>query len=89
LYKGWDGAPNATWACGLAYQRHRRLPMTVTAENLLAAFDALSPHEQQQVGAEILRRTAGTGDLPEAAFDELAAELFRAYEAEEAGRAGA
>ena len=62
--------------------------MTATAQNLLAAFDALSPDEQQQVAAEILRRTAGTGDLPEAALDELAAELFRAYEAKEAGRAG-
>jgi hypothetical protein len=64
---------------------NRRLPMTATAENLLAAFDTLSADEQQQVAVEILRRTAGTEDLPEAAFDELAAELFRAYAAEEAG----
>ena len=34
----------------------------------------LAPAEQQQVAAEILRRTAGTGELPEAALDELAAE---------------
>jgi hypothetical protein len=62
--------------------------MIITAENVLAAFGALPADEQQQVATEILRRTAGTGDLPEAALDELAAELFRAYEAEEAGHAG-
>lgn len=61
--------------------------MTATARNLLAAFDALPPDEQQQVAAEILRRTAATGDLPEAALDELAAELFRGYDAEEAAHA--
>jgi hypothetical protein len=61
--------------------------MTATARNLLAAFDALTPDEQQQVAAEILRRRAGAGDLPEAALDELAADLFRSYDAEEAARA--
>jgi hypothetical protein len=54
---------------------------------LLAAFDALPPDEQRQVAAEILRRTAASGDLPEAALDELADELFRGYDAEEADRA--
>ncbi len=62
--------------------------MTTIARNVLAAFDALSPAEQQQVAAEILRRSAGAGELPEAAFDELAADLFRGYDAEEAARAG-
>ncbi len=61
--------------------------MTAAARDLLAAFDALPPSDQQQVAAEILRRTATTGDLPDGAFDELAAELFRGYEAEEAARA--
>ena len=61
--------------------------MTATARNLLAVFDALPPDEQHQLATEILRRTAGKGDLPEAALDELAGELFRAYDAEEAGRA--
>jgi hypothetical protein len=61
--------------------------MTVIAQKLLAEFDALPPEEQQQVAAEILRRTAEADDLPEVAFDELAAELFRAYEAEESARA--
>lgn len=58
--------------------------MTVAARDLLAAFDALPPNEQQQVAAEILRRTAPTCDMPDAAFGELAAELFRSYDAEEA-----
>jgi hypothetical protein len=61
--------------------------MTATARKLLADFDALSPDDQQQVAAEILRRTAKASDLSEAALDELAAELFRGYDAEEAGRA--
>lgn len=62
--------------------------MTASARKLLAAFDALPPVEQQQqVAAEILRRTAAAEDLPESAFDELAAELFRSYDAEEAARA--
>jgi hypothetical protein len=61
--------------------------MTAIALKLLAAFDELPPEEQHQVAAEILRRTAAAADLPEAAFDELAAELFRSYDAEEAARA--
>jgi hypothetical protein len=58
--------------------------MTEPACDLLRAFDTLSPAEQQQVAAEILRRTAAADDLSDAAFDELAADLFRAYDAEEA-----
>jgi hypothetical protein len=61
--------------------------MTASARKLLAAFDALPPAEQQQVAAAILRRTAAVDDLPEGAFEELAAELFRSYDAEEAARA--
>jgi hypothetical protein len=36
------------------------------------------------VAAEIMRRTAHGGDVPEAALDELVAELLRSYDAEEA-----
>jgi hypothetical protein len=61
--------------------------MTATAHEVLAAFEALPAAEQQGVAAEILRRTAGTGELPEEALTELAAELFRAYDAEEAANA--
>jgi len=60
--------------------------MTATTRDILAAFDALLPAEQQQVAAEILRRSSGTGDLPEAALHEMAAELFRSYDVEEAAR---
>ena len=38
-------------------------------------------------GKEILRRSAGADDLPEAGLHELADELFRSYDAEEAARA--
>jgi hypothetical protein len=58
-----------------------------TARDVLAAFDALPPAEQQQVEAEILRRYSGADERPEAALHELAAELFRGYDAEEAPRA--
>jgi hypothetical protein len=60
--------------------------MTEAIRDVLAAFDALSPAEQQQVAVEILCRSTPAEDLPEAALDELAAELFRAYDAEEATR---
>ena len=60
--------------------------MTATARKLLAAFNTLPPDEQQQVAAEIFRRTAA-GDLPDVALDELAADLFRGYDAEEAASA--
>jgi len=61
--------------------------MTTAVRDLLATFDTLSPDDRQQAAAEILRRTAATHDLPETALDELAAELFRSYDAEEAARA--
>jgi hypothetical protein len=57
--------------------------MTPAAQEVLRAFDALSPAEQQQVAAEILRRSAGEGELSEEILHELAAELFRGYDAEE------
>ena len=60
--------------------------MTATARKLLATFEKLPPEEKHEVAAEILRRTAGSGDLPDSALEELAAELFRAYDAEEAAR---
>jgi hypothetical protein len=61
--------------------------MTFAANNVLAAFDALDPKEQQQVAVEILRRSAPADDLSDGAFDELAAEVFRSYDAEEASSA--
>jgi hypothetical protein len=61
--------------------------MTPAAREVLTAFDALPPTERQQVAAEILRRSAGAGELSEAALHELADELFRGYDDEEAARA--
>ena len=61
--------------------------MTETARDVLTAFDALDPADKRQVAAEILRRSAGQDDLPNQAFDELAAEVFRGYDAEEAAGA--
>ena len=57
--------------------------MSTTARELLVAFDALDPTEKQQVAVEILRRSGRTDDVSAQAFDELAAELFRGYDAEE------
>lgn len=62
--------------------------MTEAARKLLRAFEALPPADQHQVTAEILRRSSASGELSEAALDELADELFRAYDAEEAAGAG-
>ena len=61
--------------------------MTAAARDLLTAFDTLPPDDQRQVAAEILRRLAAADDVPEAGFNEMAAELFRGYDAEEAARA--
>jgi len=61
--------------------------MTEAARVLLTAFDALSPADQQEVVNEILRRAPVGEELPETAFHELADELFRGYDAEEAGDA--
>jgi hypothetical protein len=56
---------------------------------LLDSFEALPDADKHQAAVEILRRYGGTGegDLPEAALVELADELFRALDAEEAGHA--
>jgi hypothetical protein len=57
--------------------------MTLAARNLLSAFESLDPAEQQQVAVEILRRSAAMGELNNQGFDELAADVFRSYDAEE------
>jgi hypothetical protein len=63
--------------------------MTIAGHNVLAAFNALDPEEQQQVAVEILRRSAATDELADEAFEELAAEVFRSYDAEESSCADA
>ena len=57
--------------------------MTTAAHNLLTAFEALDPVERQHVAVEILRRSAAVDEMTSEAFDELAADVFRSYDAEE------
>lgn len=57
--------------------------MTTAAHNLLNAFDALPPAEKQSVAVEILRRAVSVDELKDEAFDEVAAEIFQVYDAEE------
>lgn len=61
--------------------------MTAKAHDVIVAYDALSDSEKQQVAAEILRRGSTTNGLTDEALHELADELFRGYDAEEAARA--
>ena len=61
--------------------------MTKAAERIIAEFEALSPQEQHEVAVEVLRRSAGDDELTNATLDQLADELFLAYETEESGRA--
>lgn len=62
--------------------------MSQTARQLLTAIEALPDAEREAVVAELLtRHPVGAGDLPEVALVELADELFRSYDAEEAADA--
>jgi len=62
--------------------------MTTAVQQLLNAFDNLSEADKHQAAVEILRRVSvfGEGDVPESALVDLAAELFRLYDAEEDAR---
>jgi hypothetical protein len=63
--------------------------MTASARKRLASFEKLSPSEQHQVAAEIVRRSVLGGDVSEEALTELPTEMFRNYDAEEsAGKVG-
>jgi hypothetical protein len=61
--------------------------MTTAASNLLNAFDALPLSDQQSVAVEILRRSASSNEVNAQAYDELAADVFGIYDAEEASGA--
>jgi len=63
--------------------------MTEAARELLMTFDALGPADQDEVAAEIYRRASRSDDLAEDGLHELASELFRSYDAEEAEHAAA
>jgi hypothetical protein len=58
--------------------------MTTAAYNLLSAFEALPPADQQSVAAEILRRATSVEDLSDEALHEVADSLLQSYDAEEA-----
>jgi hypothetical protein len=60
--------------------------MTIAVQQLLDAFDRLPEADKHQVTVEILRRVSESaeGNLPESALVEVADELFRALDAEEA-----
>lgn len=58
--------------------------MSAEAQNLLKAFDALPAAAQHEVALAIIRRTISTDDIPDGALHELADDLFRGYDAEEA-----
>jgi hypothetical protein len=60
--------------------------MTQAAQQILSAFEALEPGEQHEVAVAIIRRSAACDDISDASLDELAGELFRSYDAEEAAR---
>ena len=61
--------------------------MTTSAHNVLNAFEALEPAEQQCVVVEILRRSVTMDELTEQTFNTLAAEVFQSYDAEESSGA--
>jgi hypothetical protein len=62
------------------------LAMTTKAQAVVTAFKALSVNEQNEVAVEVLR-LLDMSELGDTTFEELAAELFRGYEAEESARA--
>lgn len=62
--------------------------MSAAAKELLIAFNALpDPDQVAVVGELFLRRPIGEGDLPTAALENSAEELFLSYDAEEAADA--
>jgi hypothetical protein len=64
--------------------------MSAAARELLTAFDALPDPDREAVFHALLaRQPFGEGALPEAAFTELAEELFLTYDAAEAADAAA
>jgi hypothetical protein len=52
--------------------------MTIAAQQVLAAFNALAPEDQQKVAVEIPRKSATSGELSDEAFDEIATDVLAA-----------
>jgi hypothetical protein len=65
------------------------MPVNSAVQQLLNAFDALPEADKQQAAMAIFRRVSAAteGDVPESALIEVAEELFRALDAEEAAHA--
>jgi hypothetical protein len=63
--------------------------MSLTVQQLLNAFDALSEADKHQTATEILRRVAtlAEGDIPENTLVGVADDLFRTLDDEEAAHA--
>lgn len=61
--------------------------MTAKALQLLSEFATLTPTDQHAVAVQILRVTSEDCDVTEAYLDELADDLFSAYDTEEAANA--
>ena len=57
--------------------------MSAAAHQLLTAIDALPEAEREAVITELLFRHQADGDLPDAAFEEMAEERFLSYDAAE------
>lgn len=62
--------------------------MSNTVQQVVSSFDALPDADKLSAVGEILRRLPDYGDVPAAALDALADELFAALDAEEEARAG-
>ena len=62
--------------------------MIPTVQQLLTAFDQLSAVDREAAVTELLlRNPLGAGPIPDAAFEQLAEDVFLAYDAEEAANA--
>jgi hypothetical protein len=64
--------------------------MTIAVQSLLETFDGLSDRERQEAAVEILRRvTSSEGELTDDALVDVADDLFRLLDSEEAADADA
>ena len=64
--------------------------MTIAVQSLLETFDGLTDRERQEAAVEILRRvTSSEAELTDDALVDVAADLFRLLDSEEAADADA
>jgi hypothetical protein len=60
--------------------------MSTAVRELLEKFETLAPDDRQEVVAEILRLSLGTGDVGDEAYEQVARGVFDVYEKEESER---